>query len=167
MKQRKSIVDHDPRRLVESGYDRIAQRYLEFAQRSLERGKPSTARMNYLQKLLERLPAQAQVLELGCGAGVPCTQILAKQAHLMGVDISAAQIELARQHVPNATLFQADMMTLEFPPATFDAIVAQFYGFAIAGIGLPTLSSSMMEGSATYRGRRGKSPRGRMWKGSG
>jgi len=109
----------DPKHLVEKGYDHIAPRYLEW-------NTSSPARMTYLQTLLERLPAQAQVLELGCGAGVPCTQLLAQHAHVTGIDISAAQIALAKQHVPNATLFQADMMSLQFSSATFDAIVA-FY----------------------------------------
>lgn len=102
-----------------------AQRYLDCARRNLAGEKP-TARMEYLRKLLERLSDQAQVLELGCGAGIPCTQLLAKRACVTGVDISAAQIALAQQHVPDATLLQADMMTLAFPPTSFDAIVA-FY----------------------------------------
>ena len=118
-------MDYDPKRLVESGYDRVAQRYLEFTQRDMQTDKPS-ARMHYLGKLLKCLPVQAEVLELGCGAGVPCTQLLAQQAHVTGVDISAAQIALARQNVPTATLFQTDMMTLAFPSASFDAVVA-FY----------------------------------------
>ena len=125
MKKEKKIVDGDFKQLVESGYDRIAQRYLEFAQRNLAWEKPS-ARMEYLHKLLERLPAQAQLLELGCGAGVPCTQLIAQHGHVTGIDISAAQVALAKQHIPDATLIQADMMTLTFPLASFDAIVA-FY----------------------------------------
>jgi SAM-dependent methyltransferase len=119
------MMDRDPKRLVESGYDHVARRYLEFAQRDLRSGKPS-ARLSYLRKLLERLPVQAKVLELGCGAGIPCTQLIAQQAHVTGVDISATQIALARQYAPTATLFQADMMTLTFPPASFAAVVA-FY----------------------------------------
>lgn len=118
-------MDNDFKQLVEAGYDSIASRCLEFAQRNLA-WEQSTARMSYLRKLLERLPAQAQVLELGCGAGIPCTQLLVQQAYVTGVDISAAQIALAKQHVPDAILLQADMMTLAFPPASFDAIVA-FY----------------------------------------
>jgi SAM-dependent methyltransferase len=119
------MMDYDPKRLVESGYDRVAQRYLEFAQHNLQENK-SSARMDYLRKLLECLPIQAEVLELGCGAGVPCTQLLAQQAHVTGVDISATQIALARQNIPTATLFHADMMALTFSPMSFDAIVA-FY----------------------------------------
>ncbi|KAJ7696771.1 hypothetical protein B0H17DRAFT_1053002, partial [Mycena rosella] len=43
--------------------------------------------------------------ELGCGAGVPCTQVLVEHGlNVTGNDISAAQIALAREHVPKATL---------------------------------------------------------------
>ena len=131
-------VEHNPKQIVESGYDRIAQRYLAFGQRN-RAADASSARMTYLRKLLTLLPSQTEVLELGCGAGVPCTQLLAKQAHVTGVDISATQIALARQHVPNATLMQADMMALAFPPATFDAVVA-FYSI----IHLPRIEQSII-----------------------
>jgi SAM-dependent methyltransferase len=46
--------------------------------------------------------------------------------NVTGVDISSAQIELAKLHVPEATLIHADMMDLSFPPESFDAVVA-FY----------------------------------------
>ncbi len=118
-------MDRNPKQLVERGYDRIAHRYLEWARNNLAQME-SSARMSYLRKLLARLPERAQVLELGCGAGVPCTQLLAQQAHVTGVDISAAQIALAQQYVPTATLVQVDMLSLTFPAATFDAVVA-FY----------------------------------------
>jgi SAM-dependent methyltransferase len=112
--------DHEIKKLVESSYDRIAERYLAWGDRL------SSPRLLYVQQVLDRLPNEAQVLELGCGAGVPATQLIVKRAQVTGVDISAAQIELARQHVPGATLIQADMMALEFPPQTFDAVVALY-----------------------------------------
>jgi len=65
-------------------------------------------------------------LELGCGAGRPCTQILAEHAEVTGVDISATQLALAKQLVPKAHFIQADMMSLAFPGNLYDAIVA-FY----------------------------------------
>ena len=44
----------------------------------------------------------APVLELGCGGGGPVTQRLAARFKLTGVDVSAHQIELARERVPTA-----------------------------------------------------------------
>jgi SAM-dependent methyltransferase len=43
-----------------------------------------------------------------------------------GVDISATQLDMARRHVPSATFILADMTTMDFEPASFDAAVA-FY----------------------------------------
>lgn len=111
----------DPKRLVAAGYDAIAQRYLEWSAL-----RPSGVRLHYLRRAMELIPPRADVLELGCGAGVPMTAALAAERHVTAVDISATQIELARRNVPAATFVQADMTALEFPPASFDAVVA-FY----------------------------------------
>ena len=43
-----------------------------------------------------------------------------------GVDISGAQIALARKNVPGATFVHGDMSKLDFPASSFDAIVS-FY----------------------------------------
>jgi ubiquinone/menaquinone biosynthesis C-methylase UbiE len=42
------------------------------------------------------------------------------------VDISGAQIELARRNVPEATFIQADLSAVELPEAAFDAVFS-FY----------------------------------------
>jgi SAM-dependent methyltransferase len=111
----------DPKRIVAAGYDAMAQRYLEWSAL-----RPSAVRLEYLQRAIELIPRGSDVLELGCGAGIPMTLTLAAERRVTGVDISATQIELARQNVPAATFVQADMTALEFPAASFDAVVA-FY----------------------------------------
>lgn len=67
-----------------------------------------------------------QVLDLGCGCGVPATAILAERYAVTGVDISPVQIARAQQLVPRARFQCTDMATLEFPPQSFAAIVS-FY----------------------------------------
>ncbi len=111
----------DPKRIVAEGYDAIAQRYLAWS--ALD---PSPERMRYLARLLALLSPGMELLELGCGAGVPVTQALAQKCRVTGVDISAAQIAFAHEHVPGATLIQSDMTVLDFPPHSFDAVVG-FY----------------------------------------
>ena len=111
----------DPVRIVEAGYDRIAQRYLEWSGL-----RPSPVRQHWLGRALDLIPTGSEVLELGCGAGLPMTKALADGRRVTGVDISAVQIDLARRHVPEATFIHADMTQLKFPPASFDAVVA-FY----------------------------------------
>lgn len=111
----------DPKDVVARGYDEAAQRYLDWSPL-----RPSATRLEYLNLACELIPPGAEVLELGCGAGVPMTAALAEGRHVTGVDISATQIGLARRNVPAATFLQSDMTALAFPDASFDAVVA-FY----------------------------------------
>jgi SAM-dependent methyltransferase len=111
----------DPKRVVADGYDRAAERHEAWSGtvRSDERER-------YLALLLERVPVGAPVLELGCGAGGATTQRLAARFALTGVDIAPRHIALARERNPAATFLLADMTTLTFAPASFDAVTA-FY----------------------------------------
>jgi SAM-dependent methyltransferase len=111
----------DPKRIVADGYDRIAERYLAWSDL-----RPSPTRLHYLGLALELIPSGSHVLELGCGAGIPMTAALAHDRAVTGVDISATQVGMARSNVPTATFIQADMTTIAFQPASFDAVVA-FY----------------------------------------
>jgi SAM-dependent methyltransferase len=129
-------MTQDPKKIVAEGYDEIAQRYLAWSALN-----PSRERMRYLRQLLDMLPAGAEVLELGCGAGVPITQALAERCRVTGVDISAEQIALAERHVPDARFIRADVTTLDFPPGSFDAVVA-FYAL----IHIPRAEHAMLLG---------------------
>jgi SAM-dependent methyltransferase len=109
------------KRVVEEGYDRMAESYLG----TKNPEDPTT--LDALEELTRGLPSGAAVLDLGCGAGIPVTRWLADQRFAVtGVDFSARQLDLARQHVPEAAFLKADMTDLDFPPGSFDAVVA-FY----------------------------------------
>jgi len=110
-----------PQAIVTAGYDRIAERYLAWSGL-----RPSAARQRALTIAEAAIPPGANVLELGCGAGLPMTAALAVGRNVTGIDISSAQLALARVNVPGATFVKADLTTLDWPAATFDAVVA-FY----------------------------------------
>ncbi|KAK2811941.1 hypothetical protein FQN50_001648 [Emmonsiellopsis sp. PD_5] len=118
--------------LVQSSYDTIAPSYLTWTTNTTTT-TPST-RLTYLHRLLPLLPANARVLELGCGAGVPGTQTLLAAGHdVVANDISAVQIGLAREHLSGdgegkgkVEFIQGDMMGLSFEEGSFDAVVG-FY----------------------------------------
>jgi cyclopropane fatty-acyl-phospholipid synthase-like methyltransferase len=111
----------DARRIVESGYDSSAERYLEWSARIAD-----DPRLRFLGELTGRLDDGAEVLDLGCGAGVPCTKVLAERHDVLGVDLSAAQLDLARRNVPGARFEKADMAAVSFSDGSFDAVTA-FY----------------------------------------
>lgn len=109
----------DFKETVRTGYNRIADRYLQ------ERTRDSED-IRLLDDLIRRLPTGASVLDAGCGAGVPVSQILSQKFHVTGVDFSESQIKLAMKHVPNAQFICEDMTRLDFPDHTFDAICSYY-----------------------------------------
>jgi cyclopropane fatty-acyl-phospholipid synthase-like methyltransferase len=109
--------------LVREGYNVIAKDYLAWIQQ-----RP-TAHHVKLQQILEHLDASSKVLELGCGAGLPVTQVLTQHVvEVVANDNSEEQIALAKANAPRAKFIHGDMTQLEFPSDTFDAVVA-FYSF--------------------------------------
>jgi cyclopropane fatty-acyl-phospholipid synthase-like methyltransferase len=110
----------DPKQVVAHGYDQVADAYAQLEHSA------TWPRMRWLEKLLAVLPADSSVLDLGCGSGDPADIALAHQHQVTGVDISEVQIIKARQNVPSGTFLQADLGSLAFPPASFDAVVS-FY----------------------------------------
>lgn len=111
--------------LVQQGYDKIAQNYLEWS------STYETPRMPQLQKLFAHIPtsSEAAVLELGCGSGIPGTRFLASNFRkVIANDLSTAQIDLAKKHLDsnNVEFISGDMTKLTFPTSHFEAVVA-FY----------------------------------------
>jgi SAM-dependent methyltransferase len=129
---------NDPRGIVAAGYDAIAERYYAWSD-----ARPSAVRLRWLAKALERIPPGTDVIDLGCGAGVPMTRALAAERHVTGVDISARQIELARAAVPEATFVQADMTALDLAPESLDAVVAFYSLTHIPRADLPDLLAAV------------------------
>jgi predicted TPR repeat methyltransferase len=66
------------------------------------------------------------VLELGVGAGMRSSQILAEHGRLTGVDLSRKQLRRAAERLPGAILIHGDFTAVELPEASFDAVVS-FY----------------------------------------
>ena len=115
---------NDPRTaLVGKGYDVIGETFVDWRDRIV--GDP---RRRWADELASRLPDGARVLELGCGVGVPDTQLLAERFRVTGVDISRKQIDRARANVPSASFLRADFTSLELDPGSFEAVAA-FYSF--------------------------------------
>ena len=116
------------RDLVRRGYDAISRAYRNDEGRTDAETEDGTERYKgWVDELAQLIPPPARVLDLGCGAGVPATKLMTdKGFDVLGLDISAVQIERARRLVPTATFQQADMVTWEHEPASFDAVVS-FY----------------------------------------
>ena len=133
---------------------RIAASYNQIAQKYLDGSTPHrNDSISFLQKYIiphlnsvsdsytareQELGSRRQgvaALELGCGAGIPTTQLLAsvRNIHITANDISSKQISLARQNLvslshssSSISLMKGDMMKLSFPRSKFDAVVAMY-----------------------------------------
>lgn len=108
------------KRLVEQGYDRMAEAYLA----SKGALAPETGAL--LESLTRGLDREAAILDLGCGAGVPVTRWLAARFRVIGVDRSSRQLALARREVPGATFIRGDIAEVDFAPGAFAAIVSLY-----------------------------------------
>jgi SAM-dependent methyltransferase len=115
-------MSEDPKRIVENGYDAIADRYADWSQNEVE-GSPA---VEYLRKLIGMLPLNTDVLELGCGNGEPAARMLSEGREYTGADISGEQLRRAKELVPSGAFLKADYTTLEFAPSSFDAVVALY-----------------------------------------
>jgi ubiquinone/menaquinone biosynthesis C-methylase UbiE len=76
--------------------------------------------------LFQVLPPGSEVLDLGCGCGVPDARLLSERFRVTGVDLSDVQIGRAKRLVPGARFIRADMTEVRFRPATFGGIVCLY-----------------------------------------
>jgi len=106
--------------VVRRGYDALSRTYDEAYGAETKYGP-------WLTELAARLPAAAAVVDIGCGSGVPVASTLAAAGHrVTGVDLSEVQVRRARELVPAAEFIHADATTVDFAPASLDAVVS-FY----------------------------------------
>ncbi|CAI6325184.1 unnamed protein product [Periconia digitata] len=130
-----SEVPSDLKSRMQATYDTIAVAYNDALA-----DENDQIRRKYTSQLIDLLQQssikEASILELGCGAGVPGTSTLLEsqnpEIHVIGNDFSSGQLDLAHQRLQSfedagqLELRQGDMMALDFPPASFDAVVG-FY----------------------------------------
>jgi 2-polyprenyl-3-methyl-5-hydroxy-6-metoxy-1,4-benzoquinol methylase len=91
----------DPKELVRAGYDAVSARYQDD-------DAPDGPRGEWLATLSTRLPASAEILDLGCGCGVPADRwVVERGCRVTGVDVSPVQIERAERLVPQGRFVRA------------------------------------------------------------
>jgi ubiquinone/menaquinone biosynthesis C-methylase UbiE len=89
-------------------------------------GSPRMIR-HAVRELLELLPPNARVLDIGSGTGYPVAHDLVTAGHCVtGLDVSAAMIEIARARVPGATFLHVDVREWTSPDSSWDAVCAFF-----------------------------------------
>jgi SAM-dependent methyltransferase len=81
-------------------------------------------------RLLDALPASADVVELGCGAGALCAWLARQYLRPVGVDFSALQLKVAEhlqvQNGISFPLIHANVEDVPFDRESFDAAISEY-----------------------------------------
>ena len=78
----------------------------------------------YLDLVVQAIPKDGSVLDLGCGMGEPLAKFFIEKGYqVTGIDASRKMIALCQQRFPEQRFFVADMRNIELHEQ-FDAIIA-------------------------------------------
>ena len=82
--------------------------------------------IHYHRLLRDAVPPGGRVLDVGCGEGMLTRDLAKSAAHVLGVDVDAPSIELARATTtqPNVEFREADVLGDALDNAQFDAVVS-------------------------------------------
>jgi demethylmenaquinone methyltransferase/2-methoxy-6-polyprenyl-1,4-benzoquinol methylase len=117
-------------RVVETMFDRVAPRY-DRVNRVISFGQDRRWRRHTIDALA--LPAGSVVVDLACGTGDLCDELLGRGARPFGFDVSAGMLAAAHTSAP---LVRSDALRLPVPDAAVDGVVT---GFALRNFtDLPT-----------------------------
>jgi SAM-dependent methyltransferase len=83
---------------------------------------------NSFNYLLESLPENAEVFELGCGPGNVIKYLSSKRPDIkfIGIDLAAAMIEAAQKENPKQKFYILDIRNIEVVANRFDGIISAF-----------------------------------------
>jgi len=104
----------DKSKQASSVYDKIAEPYAK------EFSKPS----GHINEFLALLPKNAKILDVGCGVGVDSGYMVSEGFEVIGVDLSKEMLKLGKQKFPKIEFRHGDIRKLDFPPNSFDGILA-------------------------------------------
>ena len=110
----------DSGKVVESGYDRIAQLY---HQRRIDRYWTAARDIEIIANLLS---PGSSILDVGCGSGYVSSKLEDKGFKVTGIDISTKMLELATKNAPHSTFLRMDMKMLDFPRESFDCVLCLY-----------------------------------------
>lgn len=115
-----------PTRILRESWNALSKVYRPPRRAADPFGHDEAEYHEWLAPLLAKLPVGSNVLDLGCGTGVPATRLLSRKFHVTGVDLSDVMIRRARRFVPRATFLRADMTEVRFNEGEFTAVVSLY-----------------------------------------
>jgi SAM-dependent methyltransferase len=104
-----------------NGYEGVAKEFLS----RRGSGRSTGIGVNEVRRWARTLPRGGTVIELGCGPGIPITEVLvAEGLDVFGVDASSSFVEAFRRNLPNTPVVCEPVQDSRFFDRTFDAVLA-------------------------------------------
>ena len=102
-----------------------ADAYEENAERFLQQRDQSTVGIDVVDRWAQSLGTGTQVLELGCGGGIPVTRTLFYAGlNVRAIDASPSLVATFRERFPNVPIKCERVQDSDFFDMTFDAVIA-------------------------------------------
>lgn len=105
----------DPVERTRRTYERIAPRYHE-------RTRDEEDLLPAMDRFHDGLPERPVVLDAGCGPGRDARHLVERGCRVVGLDIAAAQLAVATDHAPGASLTRADLRRVPLPDRAVDGV---------------------------------------------
>lgn len=100
-----------------SGYERVAAEFVA--------ARSKTIGVTRVRDWARALPRGAAVIDLGCGPGLPITEVLvAERLEVYGVDAAPSFVEAFRRNLPDTPVVCEAVQDSKFFNRTFDAVLA-------------------------------------------
>lgn len=109
------------------GFSRLEQEGWKRAAGSYEHWWSSLTR-SFVEDLVEAAGVRRgmDVLDLACGPGYVSEAAAARGANTIGTDFSSEMIDIARRRLPSLRFEVGDAQQIDFPDASFDAVLNNF-----------------------------------------
>ena len=107
-----------------NGYEAVAAEFLA-CRGSGHPNRSAGVGVNLVRRWARTLPHGASVIDLGCGPGLPITEVLvAEELSVFGVDAAPSFVQAFRRNLPNIPVVCETVQDSTFFNRTFDGVLA-------------------------------------------
>ena len=121
------LISKEMKKIVKNGYD--LGKYAKYFGNKKEL---NLFEKRYFNQLIECIPEKSNILDLGCGTGLPYDAYLVEHGHnITGIDNVDNHIKLAKKNVKEGNYILADFTKYKFKKNSFNAIIMMYSIFHI------------------------------------
>ena len=100
----------------------ITQESYQATARQFAQNVADLAPIGSIEKLMQLLPPNPKIIDLGCGSGRDAKIFTSMGADVLGIDFSSNLIDIAKSHAPLVNFELMDIETMRFSASTFDGV---------------------------------------------